>query len=298
MGPKLNQPPLPAPNEGQHDLAATASPTNSRPAKAYRLPDWRLPPGVAPGTWEYTQRESIANDYAEFLKNTPLIFFDMEVVMRALGPPASDRSSRVIDLGCGDGRAMRSLWQVGYDVLGVDMSQPMLTRVKSDALGEQFSSRLIRANLVQLSGLADSIADHAICLFSTIGMIRVRENRQTFIRDVARIVKPGGRFVLHVHNRNDAWREHPSAAAYLKSAWQAIRSKGHELGDRTYAYRGLADMFLHTYSMAELKGDLRAGSWTLESVVPLSPQSDGELQQPKWLPSYRAGGFIAIAHRA
>lgn len=297
MEPKLNQPPHPASDEGRRELIGTASQKNLRPTKAYRLPDWRLPPGVAPGTWEYTQRESIANDYAEFLKNTPLISFDMEVVMRALGPPASDRSSRVIDLGCGDGRAMRGLWQVGYDVLGVDMSQPMLACVKSDALGEEFSSRLIRANLVQLGGLADAIADHAVCLFSTIGMIRGRENRQTFIRDVARIVKPGGRFVLHVHNRNDAWRERPSATAYLKSAWQAMRSKEHELGDRTYAYRGLADMFLHTYSMTELKGDLHAGNWTIESVFPLSPGSDGELHRSKWLPSYRAGGFIAIARR-
>jgi len=298
MGPKLNQPPHPASNEGRRDLAGTAGPKTLRSSKAYRLPDWRLPPGVAPGTWEYTQRESIANDYSEFLKNTPLIAFDMDVVIRALSPPANDRSSRVIDLGCGDGRAMRSLWQIGYDVLGIDMSQPMLTRVKSGELGKEFSSRLIRANLVQLAGLADSIADHAICLFSTIGMIHGRENRQAFIRDVGRIVKPGGRFVLHVHNRNDAWRGRPSAAAYLKSAWQAMRSKEHELGDRTYAYRGLADMFLHTYSMTELKSDLRAGHWTIESVVPLSPQSDGELRRPKWLPAYRAGGFIAIARKS
>jgi len=270
---------------------------NSRPTKAYRLPDWRLPPGVAPGTWEYTQRESIANGYSEFLKNTPLISFDREVVTRTLDPPESGRASRVIDLGCGDGRAMRMLWQAGYDVIGVDMSHPMLVRVQSGDLGTEFSSRLIRANLAQLSGIEDAIANHAICLFSTIGMIRGRGNRQAFVRDAARIVKPGGMFVLHVHNRNDAWRDRPSSTAYLRSAWQAIRLKDHELGDRTYSYRGLADMFLHTYSMNELKADLRCGNWHLEQIIALSPRSDGELRHPRLLPSYRAGGFIAIARK-
>ncbi len=264
---------------------------------SYRLPTWRLPPGVAPGTWEYTQRESIANEYTEFLKNTPLISLDLVITLRALPSPKADRETRVVDLGCGDGRALRSLWEVGYDVIGVDMSQPMLHRVTQEAYQDELASRLVRANLVQLNGFTDGIVDHAICLFSTIGMIHGREHRRTFLRHAARLVKPGGTFVLHVHNRNDAWRDRPSAAAYLQSAWQALRSKDCEVGDRTYSYRGLADMFLHTYSLPELQSDLLACGWRISKIVSLSPQSDAVLSSPWLVPSLRAGGFIAVVTR-
>ena len=37
-------------------------------------------------------------------------------------------------------------------------------------------------------------------LFSTLGMIRGRENRQRVLNHVRRILKPGGLFVVHVHN--------------------------------------------------------------------------------------------------
>lgn len=267
----------------------------SRSSQSYRRPAWRLPPGVAPGTWEYTQRESIANDYSEFLKNTPLISLDLEITQQSLPPAQPHRTTRVIDLGCGDGRALRMLWQQGYEVLGVDMSQPMLDCVSADPEAQHLRAKLIRANLVQLEAFHDEIAHHAICLFSTIGMIHGRQNRRAFMRHVARMLKPGGTFVLHVHNRNDAWRNRPSAAAYLRSAWQAFRSKQHELGDRTYSYRGLADMFLHTYSMTELKADLRATGWRCDSIVALSPTSDAELTSAGFLPSLRAGGFIAVS---
>jgi ubiquinone/menaquinone biosynthesis C-methylase UbiE len=270
----------------------------SQTERRYRIPDWRLPPGVAPGTWEYTQREWIANEYSDFLQFTPLIGFDLALTLASLPPPAPNRQSRVLDLGCGDGRALRALRQAGYEVLGIDMSQAMLTRAVTDSPDDRLHNKLIRANLVQLDGVKDAIADHAICLFSTIGMIRGRTHRRTFLRHTSRLIKPHGTLVLHVHNRNDAWRDRPSSVAYLRSAWSALRSKECEVGDRTYAYRGLADMFLHTYSLRELKQDLRASGWQIKRIVSLSPKSDSELSHQRWLPSLRAGGFIAIAMKA
>lgn len=269
--------------------AAAAPPTSTR------RPSWRLPEGVAPGTWEYTQAESIAAGYQSFLANTPLIGFDVAQMLRMLPGPQPDRRTRVVDLGCGDGRALRALWESGYDVLGVDLSQPMLRQVTLGEHGEALRNRLVRANLVQLDGFGDGSADHACCLFSTIGMIRGRRYRRQFLRHVARIVRPGGTFVLHVHNRNSAWRDRPSAAAWFRSARLAIGSRQHELGDRTYSYRGLADMFLHTFSLRELRSDLKASGWRIEQIIPLSITGGEILDRPQWLPGLRAGGFIAVA---
>ncbi len=263
-----------------------------------RIPHWRLPPGVAAGTWEYTQRDSIAAEYASFLDNTPLIAIDVDLAIAALPPPGANRTTRVADLGCGDGRALRRLWECGFDVLGIDLSQPMLSRAKTCTGDEAMSDRLIRANLVQLDGIINCAVDHAICLFSTIGMIRGRLHRQAFLRHVARIVCPGGRLVLHVHNRNDAWRSRPTAAAYVKSLVDACRDRDCELGDRVYPYRGLGDMFLHTYSRRELRRDLERTGWNVQTITALSSTSHATLANPDWISSLRAGGFVAVACRS
>lgn len=294
----MNQPPKSPPDRNPApSVRSTSDSPQAAPSShtASRRPAWRLPEGVAPGTWEYTQAESIAAGYQSFVANTPLVGFDIAHMLRVLPVPQPDRRTRVIDLGCGDGRALRALWESGYEVLGVDLSQPMLRQVTLGEQGETFRSRLVRANLVQLDGLRDGTADHACCLFSTIGMIRGRRFRRQFLRHVARIVRPDGTFVLHAHNRNSAWRDRPSATAWLRSARLAIGSRQHELGDRVYSYRGLADMFLHTFSLRELRADLGVSGWRVDEIIPLSVSGGGILDRPRWLPGLRAGGFIAIA---
>jgi SAM-dependent methyltransferase len=312
----MNQPPLPPDlmtrsgesreganlhQSGSQQLSVGHSEVLAGHAKAAsptRRPAWRLPDGVAPGTWEYTRQESIAGGYQDFVSQTPLIGLDTELTLESLPPPAVGARPRVIDLGCGDGRTMRALWGAGYDVLGVDLSQPMLRRVIAGSHGDEFRNRLVRANLVELGCIADLSADHAVCLFSTIGMIRGRNFRRQFLGHVARIVRPGGTFVLHAHNRNAAWRDRPSAVAWFRSAAAAIRDSAHELGDRVYPYRGLADMFLHTFSRRELVQDLKASGWTIREIIPLTVTSDAVLRKPTWLPGLRAGGFVAVAESA
>src|SRR5262249_47230579 len=107
---------------------------------------------------------------------------------------------RLIDLGCGTGRALLPLAQRGFRVLGVDLSEEMLRIVgeKAEAAGLQVLR--IKANLVQLDSVADSSFNYALCLFSTLGMIVGTEHRRQVIQHAARLLRPGGVFILHVHN--------------------------------------------------------------------------------------------------
>ncbi len=148
----MNQPP----QTYEDDPPNTTSVAGSK--ASYRVPHWRLPPGVSPGTYEYTRRESIARDYSEFLANTPLVTIDLQIVLRELlKHPSNERP--VVDLGCGDGRALRSLVAAGFKVMGVDMSQPMLTQASIEFdKAQQKVPPLVRANLVQLQCLADASA--------------------------------------------------------------------------------------------------------------------------------------------
>ncbi len=269
-------------------LDRSAHPSTRRPA-------WRLPPGVTPGTWEYAAQPSIAEGDTQFLQNTPLARLDNDWVLQHLPPSGGDHSVCVVDLGCGAGRTLAALWAAGFDCLGVDLSQPVLQQVLVEQARVPLTGRLIRANLVELGCLADHCVDHAVCLFSTLGMIRGRDHRRQFLTHVARIVRPGGRLIVHVHNRNAAWRDAPSRLGWLRSLWATVRQPAAELGDSYYSYRGLGDMFLHTFSWGELNRELRGSGWTSVRIVPLAANSDRLLPRPGWLPSLRAGGFIAIA---
>ncbi|MCG8649428.1 MAG: class I SAM-dependent methyltransferase, partial [Pirellulales bacterium] len=239
------------------------------------------------------------------------------------------------DLGCGSGRAALPLAARGYDVIGVDLSQPMLDRLLDKAqpqpLHQPGSERrpgsemgsgsemgpgserrpgsemgpvnsatgkiiAVKANLADLNCFVDQAVDHAVCLFSTVGMIQGRKHRQSMLRQVARIVRPGGKLMLHVHNRWAALWEPGGMAGLLRSRLRSWLEANYDFGDKTYAYRGIEEMFMHRFSRSELVRDLTANGWRVEHLHALSIDGSGCLSN-SMLAAYRAGGFIVLAQK-
>ena len=265
-------------------------------------PQWRRPRGVAPGTWDYVHQRAIADHYDSFVADTPLCRVDLDV-LRSLFPSVEPTGGQtVLDLGCGSGRATIPLAKIGYDVVAVDLSWPMLRVVLEKVAKlqppisevEALRGRVlpVQANLVELGCLASESADHAICLFSTFGMIQGRENRRDMLRSVARVVRPGGKFLLHAHHRWAALREHRGIRRLAGSWAKSIYNQDSEFGDATYAYRGLDQMFMHRFTKRELRRDLVTSGWTVDQVLALS--IDGaSTNRPGWLP----GGYFFVCHR-
>jgi SAM-dependent methyltransferase len=250
-------------------------------------PTWRRPRGVSIGTWQYVHQRSIADHYDEFVADTPLCALDSNLLTQIF--PAVDASETILDLGCGSGRAAIPLATRGYSVIGIDLSQRMLRAMmqKSEPDLELFP---IRSNLVELECLGDQVADHAICLFSTLGMIQGHENRKQFLCHVARIIRPGGKLVVHVHNRWSALRE-PRGMRTLVGNWMRslLQRDGIELGDHVYRYRGLESMFMHRFSHGELNRLLQASGWRIDRAHRLNlngSSTQGWLGIP--------GGFIMV----
>ncbi len=255
-------------------------------------PMWRRPAGVAPGTWQYFHQRSIADHYDAFVEGTLLCKIDLYVLSQVLAGPVDGRSQTVLDLGCGTGRAALPLARRGYDVIAIDLSRPMLRILTQKANAEATVGRVhpLRANLADLNCIADGSADHAICMFATLGMIQGRKHRREMIRHVARIVRPGGTFIIHVHNRWAALRE-PAGLRNLARSWlRSTLTRNEEFGDATYAYRGLEDMFMHRFSQRELVSDMQLGGWQLDQLIRLSIDG-GSILKGRAI----AGGFIAVA---
>jgi ubiquinone/menaquinone biosynthesis C-methylase UbiE len=260
-------------------------------------PTWQLPPGVSRGAWDYVNEHSIAGDYDSFHGQHPLMSLDQELIQKRLSVfecnPGSPRT--FIDLGCGTGRAILPWRDRGWRTIGVDLSLDMLGEVARKSGGPDEKTSLIHANLAQLDFFQDSIADAAVCLYSSIGMIRGHEHRLAMFRTTARLLKPGGVFVLHVHNRGN-WFTFPNGVRmWFYSWWQSKRDSASELGDRIYPYRGLPSMFLHIYSLRELRRSLLEAGFKIETIRSLNRTSSGYLKNAWFLPNIRAGGFIATA---
>ena len=260
---------------------------------------WQLPAGVSRGTWDYVTKSSIATEYDAFHAGHPLLELDRKLIAEHLGPSAMrlDGSPHIaVDFGCGTGRNLIPLAEKGWRVVGVDLSLEMLREFQDKANATPQGSTepvAIRANMASLEFFADDFADAVLCMYSSLGMVQGRSNRQAFMKHASRILNAQGKFFVHVHNRG-SWLRDPSGVRRTVYNWiRARRDSAWELGDSVYAYRGLPSMFLHIYSERELRNDLKASGLVIERLYRLNRQSSGMLSGA-WLPHLRSGGFIVV----
>lgn len=256
---------------------------------------WQLPRGVSGGTWDYSQTVDIADSYDAYFSNHGLFDLDESVVRRH-----TQAGDCLIDLGCGTGRAILPLLERGIDCVAFDLSQPMLSQVQAKAgqVANKGSLMCVRGNLVDLSCWADASFDQAICLFSTLGMIRGHDARREFVAHVSRILKPGGIFILQVHNYWVHVFDPEGPWWMLKNAARTLVRRDVELGDRFYPYRGIPDMFLHSFSCKCLRKILSDAGFQIVEMLPLNASQDKPLFAPNILSGLRASGWIVVAQTA
>jgi SAM-dependent methyltransferase len=250
-------------------------------------PTWLLPPGVSRGAWDYFHAPHIAENYDDYFAFNSLFEFDEAVLRRHF-----ERPGLVADLGCGTGRALVPLVRAGHRGLAIDLSEHMLRIVRQKADEEKLPIDCMRANLVELDAIPDGVVDYAMCMFSTLGMIRGRANRRGVLKHARRILRPGGRFVLHVHNYWYNLRDPEGPLWVLGNLLTAPLRRDVEVGDRWFPYRGLPSMFLHVFRWRELVADLRAAGFRIIERIALDAQRRHALPRPWLFPALRTNGWI------
>ena len=256
-------------------------------------PNWQLPPGTTRGLWEYVHSDPVADDYDAYFSENKLFEFDREVLLRHL-TVNEDGKTIVADLGCGTGRALLPLARRGFRGLAVDLSRRMLEVVRQKAGREKLPIDCLRANLVELDCLADDAVDHAVCLFSTLGMIHGRQHRRRALDHVRRIVRPGGCFVLHVHNYWYNLYDPGGPWWLLANLARSLVDRQIERGDKYFPYRGVNNMFLHVFTRGELLRLVRSAGFGVKAMIPLSPTRVRGLCCPWFFSSLRANGWIVV----
>ena len=123
--------------------------------------------------------------------------------------------ARVLDLCCGQGRHLLDLMKRGYDVVGVDLSEYMLGKCRESADEQGLKPNLIQSDMRELS--FDSEFDAVINMFTSFGYLENEDEDQKVLDGVARALKPGGRFLMDIHNR-DAFMAHHVERTYSENS--------------------------------------------------------------------------------
>lgn len=235
------------------------------------IPDWQLPPGVDRGLHDYMRSGDMVAGYDAMMAASPLAAFDVRFCARWF-----DKPGRLIDLGCGTGRLAKAFVPRGFGYVGVDLSDEMLKAAIADSMWGDIL--FIKENLVELTDNVSGPFEYAACLFSTLGMVRGHDHRLKVLRNAAAVLRPGGRLVLHVHNRY----------------FRGLGPKGWRSGDVTMpqAYGG-APLTLHHFGRGEAVRVLADAGFRVLEVLPVG--INGALPQPWLLPTLRAYGYLIAA---
>ncbi|NHN61414.1 class I SAM-dependent methyltransferase [Halorussus sp. JP-T4] len=119
--------------------------------------------------------------------------FDVE--RRVVESHFTDRDAAVLDLGCGTGRTTAALDRLGFDVVGVDVSEPMIRRARSLFPAIDFRT----GDAADLS-FADERFEYVLFSFNGLDYVRPEGDRYVALREIHRVLRPGGTFAFSSHN--------------------------------------------------------------------------------------------------
>ena len=118
--------------------------------------------------------------------------FYMEILRREGVKPRS-----VVDLACGTGSVTAILARMGYPVLGIDMSEEMLTEAAMKTMDLDPMPRFVCQKLQELK--LPRAVDMAVCALDSLDYITEPDDCKEAIRRAYKALNPGGIFIFDVN---------------------------------------------------------------------------------------------------
>lgn len=141
---------------------------------------------------------------------------ERDLLLERIGPA---ESLRILDVGCGDGLLAVELSRRGADMTGVDASEAMIAAAKARAGAENLPVRFEPAR-------ADALPfpDETFDVVSAVTVLCFVDDADRAIREMVRVLRPGGRLMLGELGRISLWAILRRIRGWLGSAtWRAAR---------------------------------------------------------------------------
>jgi SAM-dependent methyltransferase len=213
--------------------------------------------------------------------------FDTKILRKYLR-----KKGRLFDATMGPGRHVLEFAKLGFEIEGNDYNPNMVKFVARELKKRKLGAKLHNYDITTLSRIKSSQFDYVICMGSSLGCIPRSESRQRAMNALARIAKPGGLVVVHVHN---SLSDEGSFDLIEVLRMLFFREKDLEFGDAYYSYGPFDKAFVHMYTSREFsKSFEKAGLKIIEKIY-LNKKQDGAYKG--LFKILKSDGFIFIAEK-
>jgi len=129
-------------------------------------------------------------------------------------------SGVVLDIGCGPGIYTLDLLKRGCDTWGMDISEKMIERAKASISEWQGKSRAeFKTGVITDLPYQDESVDFIIC----IGVISYVDDIELALREVKRVLKPGGCAIIQMSNKYSPYEIGTKIKNYLQPLIRLIK---------------------------------------------------------------------------
>jgi ubiquinone/menaquinone biosynthesis C-methylase UbiE len=141
---------------------------------------------------------------------------------RALLEPLGLGGRRVLDLACGPGRWLHAVRRRGAAAVGLDLSEALLHAARAAA--PEDGAPLVRADMRVLPFLAASF-DLVLSMFTSFGYFATADEDRGVLREIARVLRPGGSLVLDFLNATQVRRSAAAITTRRVGEWEVREAR-------------------------------------------------------------------------
>jgi len=182
------------------------------------------------------ERINLATFSSDYVVNVVYNWYRLNPVERRIVKRYFRKMGKILDIGCGRGRTTVPLKEMGFDIIGIDISRKMIEAAKESYPNIDFRV----GNACNLSFEEESF-DYV--LFSNVGMdyIFPEAKRLIALREIHRVLKRNGLFVFSSNNSMGLWlrpdiRQLLSFTENISRNILKLRSKNYRKTRTSYGY--------------------------------------------------------------
>ena len=117
--------------------------------------------------------------------------------------------ARILDIGCGLGREAFALSDLGYDVVGIDISKEVISQVKKLSIDKGYNISFYEYDGKHLD-FSEGSFDVVLIWAQTFGLLYGNEFKKGYLLECKRVLKNGGLCSFSTHDRTFLTEHYPN----------------------------------------------------------------------------------------